>query len=433
MPDGNRPFDVAIVGASLAGCAAALFFARRDLTVALVERSPDPDHYKAVCTHYLQPSAVPTLDRLGLCASLERAGAVRNAVAIWTRWGWIHPPDGPERPHGYNLRRQVLDPLVRRAAVSARGVEYFGGHSARALVERDGRVCGVEVESGRVTRTLHARLVVAADGRYSRVAALAGVPTTAQPNSRSVYFATYEGIELATGSTSQMWLLEPDVVYAFPNDHGSTVLAWMYDQARAADYRHAPERHLLSRIKALPDAPDLGRAVRVSPLGGMIDVTSISRAAARPGLALVGDAALASDPLWGVGCGWAFQTAEWLADSVGDAVAEADAAGIDRALARYARVHQQRLAPHHAIISDFSTGRPYNLIERLFFPASTRDAKTARHFDAFGSRLISPREFLNPAAIARAAWVNLRHRPRPLPIPAALATHRPQQSESGAA
>ena len=33
-----------------------------------------------------------------------------------------------------------------------------------------------------------------------------------------------------------------------------------------------------------------------------------------PGLALVGDAALATDPLFGVGCGWAFQTAEWLAD-----------------------------------------------------------------------------------------------------------------------
>ena len=38
------------------------------------------------------------------------------------------------------------------------------------------------------------------------------------------------------------------------------------------------------------------------------------RPAARPGLAFVGDAALATDPLFGVGCGWAFQSAEWLVD-----------------------------------------------------------------------------------------------------------------------
>jgi hypothetical protein len=27
----------------------------------------------------------------------------------------------------------------------------------------------------------------------------------------------------------------------------------------------------------------------------------------------VGDAAIAADPMWGVGCGWAFQSGEWLA------------------------------------------------------------------------------------------------------------------------
>ena len=48
---------------------------------------------------------------------------------------------------------------------------------------------------------------------------------------------------------------------------------------------------------------------------GKIDMTNRVRVPVAPGLALVGDAALATDPLFGVGCGWAFQSAEWLADA----------------------------------------------------------------------------------------------------------------------
>ena len=45
-------FDVAIVGGSLAGCAAATLFARRGARVALIEKAPSMDHYKVVCTHF---------------------------------------------------------------------------------------------------------------------------------------------------------------------------------------------------------------------------------------------------------------------------------------------------------------------------------------------------------------------------------------------
>ena len=44
----RRRYDVAIVGASIAGCTAARFFAQRGASVALIERKPDPDAYKTV-------------------------------------------------------------------------------------------------------------------------------------------------------------------------------------------------------------------------------------------------------------------------------------------------------------------------------------------------------------------------------------------------
>ena len=54
----------------------------------------------------------------------------------------------------------------------------------------------------------------------------------------------------------------------------------------------------------------------VGRIGAKVDIPNVIHTPTAPGLALAGDAALATDPLWGVGCGWALQSGEWLADSV---------------------------------------------------------------------------------------------------------------------
>ena len=105
MPTSQLTCDVAIVGASVAGCTAATLFAREGLRVALVERRVDPNAFKRVCTHFIQPSAVRTIDRLGIGDALIAAGGQRNVLEVWTKWGWIK---GTGASKGYNLRRQKL-------------------------------------------------------------------------------------------------------------------------------------------------------------------------------------------------------------------------------------------------------------------------------------------------------------------------------------
>ncbi len=51
--------DVLVVGGSLAGCAAAVLFARQGLRVTVLEQHRDPAFYKRACTHFVQASAVP--------------------------------------------------------------------------------------------------------------------------------------------------------------------------------------------------------------------------------------------------------------------------------------------------------------------------------------------------------------------------------------
>ena len=112
-------YDVAVVGASLAGCTAATLLARQGLSVALLERNPRPSAYKRVCTHFIQPCGTPTLERLGMSDAIEAAGGIRNSLDVWSPAGWVvgrhHHPSG-ERAYGYTIRREKLDPMLRALA-----------------------------------------------------------------------------------------------------------------------------------------------------------------------------------------------------------------------------------------------------------------------------------------------------------------------------
>jgi flavin-dependent dehydrogenase len=403
-------YDVAIVGASIAGCATAILFGRSGARVALIERDPDPAAYKKVCTHFIQPSATPTIERLGLAQPLEAAGAIRNEIELFSRWGWIVPPaPRTERPaHGYNIRRSTLDPIVRKTAAQTPGVDFMPGFSAHELLIDGGRISGVVIHGvGDVQHEIEAKLVVGADGRQSRIAELAGLPAKEKPNGRFFYFAHYRNLPL-NGTRSQMWFLDPDMAYVFPNDDGVTLAAAMPARAKLAEWKADPEAALRRHFDGLPNAPRLADAQRVTPVMGIVEYPNlVRRRVFKPGLALIGDAAQCIDPLWGIGCGWAFQSAEWLADAVGKSWRSPGE--LNRNLANYARRHRRELAGHEFLISDYSTGRGFNPIERLMYSAAARDPVCADHFAAFGSRCIGVAAFLSPAALARAVWVNARH------------------------
>ncbi|MDX3536586.1 NAD(P)/FAD-dependent oxidoreductase [Streptomyces sp. MB09-01] len=314
-------YDVVISGASLAGSAAAILLARRGVRVALLERRSDPEAYKVLCTHSITANAYPVLDELGLVPAIEKAGAVRNEARWYTRWGWIEPraaPAGPELPYAYNVRRSILDPLIRSRAAETPGVDLLLGHQVTGLVREAGRTRGVRASSPQGEREIRARLVVGADGKDSAVAKFAAVPAQQHENARFGYLAHFRNLPLH-GGIGQTWFLEPDMAYAFPNDDGVTVMAVLPDKKRLPAFREDLEGSFLSFIRALPEAPPIDSAERVTKIIGAVNYPLHSRKPTAPGVALIGDAALTGDPLWGVGCGWALQSAQWLAEAVAPA------------------------------------------------------------------------------------------------------------------
>jgi 2-polyprenyl-6-methoxyphenol hydroxylase-like FAD-dependent oxidoreductase len=310
-------------------------------------------------------------------------------------------------PAGVNLRRERLDPLVRGIAAATPGVELMLGHTVTELVRDGDAVCGVQASTpGGETLIVRARLVVGADGRGSRVAKLSGVKTRTVRHGRFAYGGYFEGPEPEGSPDASLWLLDPHMAACFPTDSGQVFYAAMPTMERLPEFRADPARALVEFVGAIPEAPPIRASRLAEPVQGKIDMTNVAHVTTAPGLALVGDAALAIDPLWGVGCGWAFQSAEWLSDSVAPALAGAEP--LANGLKHYRRRHARGLRGHALLMYDYASGRKITAPERLLFSASARDERLARTFEAFGTRSIGPARMF-ATTVPRAVLVTTRH------------------------
>jgi flavin-dependent dehydrogenase len=398
-------YDVAIVGASLSGCTAAILLSRAGARIALIEKQPDPKAYKRLCSHFIQASAAPTLERLGLMEPILAAGGQRARGRLWTKWGWIEPTEKPTA-YGVNLRREVLDPLVRTVAAQSPGVELMLGQTAVRLLRKDSGFAGVAVRdlNGEVLE-IPARLTIGADGRDSSIAVMAEVGERTRPHGRFAYGAYFEGPMPDFAPDAGLWMMDPQVAAAFPTDDGLVLYVAMPTKDHLPKFKEDIEGAVVEWVGSIPEAPPIREARRVGPIIGKLDMTNRIRQPVAPGLALIGDAALAADPLFGVGCGWAFQSGEWLADSVSPALQGVES--LSNCLRRYRKRHRRQLGMHARMIHGYSTGRKFDQVERAMIKTAVRDPKAAAIFEAIGTRRKTPPQLLVPMA-KRVAIANVR-------------------------
>lgn len=403
---GSPDYDAVIVGGSLAGCTTAILLGREGLRVALVEKQPDPEAFKRVCSHFIQASAVPTIERLDLLDPIIAAGGVRSRIQAWTEWGWLKPPP-EEASLGVNLRREVLDPMVREAAAATPGVDLHLGKAATGLLRDGDTVGGVTVRNRNGGETaLTSKLVIGADGRDSQIAELAGVKEKVIPHGRFAYGGYFEGALPDYAPDSAIWFMDPHWAAAFFTDSDLVFYAAMPTKELLPEFKRDPTEALTSFVAGLPEAPPIRESRLVEPVLGKVEMPNRVRVPIAAGLALAGDAALAADPLFGVGCGWAFQSGEWLADSVAPALRGEEP--LARGLKRYRRLHKRKLGGHAYMIHDYSSGRKLTPPERLLFSAAVRDPKIATTFDRFATRQVGPAKTL-AKTIPRSIYVNARH------------------------
>ncbi len=390
-------YDVIIVGASIAGCTAATEYGRAGLRVALLERHRNPQAHKTLCGHFILGGTHDVLQRLGFWQQmLDHGAAVTAGLGIWTESGWIVPRQLHDVPPAISLRRSKLDPLLRDIAAHTPGVDLLMGHKVVDLVQ-NGSVTGVVTDAG---TTLRARLVVGADGHHSTVARLAGVPEDVAPNERFLFWAYYEGAETKGPGDGQVWQFDPDIAVCVRADDGLTLVGVFPAKERLAEFRDDRLAAFDRFVAQLPDGPSLAGARRVSNLVGTTDYPCVRRdPTPRPGLALIGDAATASDPVPAVGCGWAFRSAVWLADATAGPLR--DGGNLRGALRRYRRAHRF-IDKYDDLGRQDALANPPNALQRAIRTAAVTDPWIARRLAAFGMRAEAPSVLLNPGVVARA-------------------------------
>jgi 2-polyprenyl-6-methoxyphenol hydroxylase-like FAD-dependent oxidoreductase len=403
--------DVVVIGASVAGCAAAALYGQQGLRVLLVDRVTDPAAYKKQCSHAIQPAAVPVLERLGVADALEAAGARKSTVQLWTKeGGWVRlgldgeRDESGKRTHGFNIRREKLDPLLRSTAANTKGVTLALGLTVKSLTaDATGRFTGAGFtdSAGNVTEVT-AKLVVGADGRNTHVAQLADLQPEVKPHNRAGFMAYFRGVRNRTGNDAQFWVLGENVAYSFPTDDGLILLAVMIHERRLPEFRADRDGFMRSIYAQLADGPDLSNAERVSDFIGAANTPNTYRWPAKRGLALVGDAAMASDYIWGVGCGWALQGAELLVDNT--AAALINNGDLDAALAAYGKQHKEILHSQHEVNAQFSASTELPALQKAVLVGAATDEKLRQLVALTASGRISQRDLRIPL---RLAWLYL--------------------------
>jgi flavin-dependent dehydrogenase len=153
------PLDAVVVGASLAGSAAATVLARAGARVALVDKASFPRPKS--CGEMLSPDGVAALARLGLDGAVRAAGA-----ATIRRFSLVRPDgvrvDGRLPAPALSLSRERLDLLVLDGARAAGAAAHLG----EAVTAVEGSL-GEGYAVRTTGPTLRARAVLGAWGRYS--------------------------------------------------------------------------------------------------------------------------------------------------------------------------------------------------------------------------------------------------------------------------
>jgi flavin-dependent dehydrogenase len=133
--------------------------------------------------------------------------------------------------------------------------------------------------------------------------------------------------------------------------------------------RDAWHERLLQELRRFPalrerlrDASVVSRPVSVSGL------RNVWRSAPEPGLLLIGDAAVQTDPLFGQGISWALRSGDWAAAAIADALDQGDVASIRR---RYEVRCARTLGPRFLAMSTLSRLVPGSMSERLLIANAT--------------------------------------------------------------
>ena len=326
-----RFFDVVIVGAGPAGLLAGLLLTRSRCHVAIFEAGPSFE--RSYRGETITPGTQLIFDDLGLRDAVWALGGGDPAGITVVVRGRKYEID-LIRERGMRVRQVPQPALLDLLAAQAReaGAHVQLGTRVRNIVREHDRIAGITIAQGALSERIGARVVIAADGRFSVARRDAEIGLLETPVSFDLIWTT----GLGEGQRVQVVVDHGEAFIAFPTTAHGAQIGWLIEKGAYADVRVRGIEWIRER---------LARALRLAPqhiepnIESFSDLTLlpiVSQIAKRwtiPGLLLIGDAAHPMSPVGGQGINVAIADAVVTARTIANVVREGDDdAKIDAAL-----------------------------------------------------------------------------------------------------
>jgi geranylgeranyl reductase family protein len=307
--------DVLVVGAGPAGTVAARRLASAGVRVHVVDRASFPRD--KLCGDTLNPGCLAMLSRIdpGVGDRVRARGLRIRGMTVTGPRGSTVAADYPEGFSGASLTRRDLDQWLLESAVDA-GARFDDGLTVHAPLSDDAarRVAGVRAMRGKSEFDIRARVVIAADGRASRLATALQLSRFAPAPRRWAYGAYYTGVEGLTAH-GEMHIRADGYVGVAPMPDGLANVCVVRSRANLVAGQ-PPDAVMTCGINADPAlAARLTRAQRVSDVVVLGPLAVDSNVAGCAGLLLAGDAAGFVDPMTGDGLRFAIRGGELAAQA----------------------------------------------------------------------------------------------------------------------
>jgi flavin-dependent dehydrogenase len=307
--------DVLVVGAGPAGSTAALVLARAGVRVRLVDRARFPRD--KLCGDTLNPGTLAILDRLGIAEPIRRCARPITGMDLTGPGGACVSADYPRGIHGVSLTRRELDLMLLEAAMAA-GACFESGLVIRApLMTTDtARIVGVRAAASGDERNVHAGVVIAADGRHSRLAFGLGLAKYA-PAPKRWAFGAYFGDVADLSSHGEMHIRTDGYIGIAPLPGGIANVCVVRELKNVFRAQRVNADAIVQLAVGNDPvlAPRFTRARQISGVTSLGPLAIDAAAPGCPGLLLAGDAAGFVDPMTGDGLRFAIRGGELAAEA----------------------------------------------------------------------------------------------------------------------
>jgi len=292
--------SVLVIGAGVAGCAAAIALRQAGIEVTLVEKATgSPQRF---CGEFVSGEALESLDQLGVSGQVASIGPAKvRRLRLHTMAGARYElPLGRE---GLGLSRRALDSALLRRAIEL-GVQPMTGSSVVAIDRVDGNEESgyrTRVTAGSQETVIHSKAVIGAYGKRSAVDRILGREFVKQSNPYIGVKCHFRGAD--PSDRVELYLFRGGYCGVVGVEGGQTNVCLLARRKALQESGGSPEK-LLETVGR--DNADFARLMSgAAPVEGTLMV--ISQIPFRPkrqvvkGVLMAGDSAGVMPPFLGIG------------------------------------------------------------------------------------------------------------------------------------